>query len=1000
MYLKNGTIRKTGVTLFAALIWLTALLPAGGASAESPDEFDQLRDKWHLVLTGGPGASADDSDIAAKRLEVNTKAQNYWTDLSKEADRTCLWSDLCSTNNSSHITDSYTRIKDMAIAYETPGTSLEGNPALLTDMLSALDWLHTNRYNQTAATYNNWWDWEIGTPLRLNDIMVLLYDELGSARRTNYAAAIERFSPVVEMTGANRVWKVTVVAVRGVVVKDAAKLAAASGGLSEVFSYVAAGDGFYADGSFIQHDKYAYTGGYGLSLISDIANILYLLGDSSWEPSDPKLGHVYRWVHEAVEPFLYKGAFMDMTRGREISRAAYQDHYAGNRAVQAILMLAETAPATQAATLKSLAKEMIAADTYYPFYTHSSMFRILMAKELMNDPGVAARGALSLNHTFAGMDRTVHLGGSFGFGISMSSSRVYNFESINGENLKGWFTGDGATYLYNNDLSHYSNDYWATVDPYRLAGTTLDTNPRLNSSGYGYLGSTSWTGGASLGGVYGAAGMELDAWGNSLTARKSWFMFDKEIIALGSGISSTDNRPIVTNVENRKLNASGSNTFTVNGVVQPSASGAAQSHANVQWAHLAGSVAGADIGYYFPGGAAIESQRSTRTGSWQDINQSGPHAPITRSYLSMRVNHGVSPTNGTYAYALLPGATSTQAADYAANPGFTVLSRTGAVHAVRDHSLQLTGANFWTASGGSAGGITSSGQASVLLKASADELNIAVSDPTMSAADFLIIDLDQPVTSKLSASPGVYVTRFAPAARLYVDVRGAKGESFEAKLSLTAPPSGPGTGLDAVPDSSGRLFYDSFKYGTSEKWQPETVAASGTVPACGPAQWHVVRNSSGSFTYGPNQPAGECRSLIKGPGWTDYAIEARMQVSSLAAGSSAPNLIARYVNAQNYYRFGFSSTDSSGNGQWKIYKRAAGTWTVIATGPNTQLTAGQTCRIKTEVLGTQLKLYVDNGSGYTLQTSATDTSHPSGRAGLLTYKADSRLQEIQIRQLP
>lgn len=1000
MYLKNGTLRYTGLVLLAAIIWITALLPVGSVSAEEGDEFDVLREKWHTVLTGGAGAASEDADIAAKRLEVNTKAQKYWTEMNKEAGRTCLWNDLCSAANSSHITDSYTRIKDMAIAYETPGTALAGDPMLLGDMLSALDWLYANRYNQTASAYNNWWDWEIGTPLRLNDIMVLLYDELGSSRISNYAAAIEHFSPVVEMTGANRVWKITVVAVRGIVVKDSAKLAAARNGLGQVFEYVAAGDGFYADGSFIQHDKYAYTGGYGLSLISDIANVLYLLGGSSWQPSDPKLGHVYRWVHEAVEPFLYKGAFMDMTRGREISRAAYQDHYAGNRAVQAILMLAQTAPAAQAATLHSLAKEMISADTYYPFFTHSGMFRILLAKELMNDTGIPARGPLLMNRTFAGMDRAVHLGSSFGFGISMSSSRVFNFEAINNENLKGWFTGDGATYLYNNDLSQYSDDYWATVDPYRLAGTTVDTNPRLNSSGYGYLSSSSWAGGASLGGLYGAAGMELDAWGNTLTARKSWFMFDNEIIALGSGITSTDNRPIVTNVENRKLNTDGSNAFTVNGVVQPATPGTNQSHADVQWAHLAGSTAGADIGYYFPGGAAIDSQRSARTGSWQSINQSGPDTPITRNYLSMRINHGVNPANRTYAYALLPGADSSQTSDYAAAPEFTVLSQTNAVHAVRDNVLQLTGANFWTAFGGSAGGITSSGQASILLKESAAELHLAVSDPTMKAADYLIIELDQPVTSKLSASQGVYVTRFAPTAQLYVDVRAARGETFEAKLSLTAPPSGPGTDLDAIPGSAGRLFYDSFKYGTSEKWQPESVAASGAVPACSPANWHVVRDSDGTFTYGAYQPAGECRSLIKGPGWTDYSIEATMQVSALGAGSSAPNLIARYVNAQNNYRFGFGSTDSSGNGQWKIYKRAAGTWTVIASGPSTQLTADTLYRVKTEVLGTQLKLYVDSGSGYTLQASATDAAHPSGRAGLLTYKADSRVNEILIRQLP
>ena len=33
------------------------------------------------------------------------------------------------------------------------------------------------------------------------------------------------------------------------------------------------------------------------------------------------------------------------------------------------------------------------------------------------------------------------------------------------------------TYLYNNDLGHYT-DYWPTVNPYRMPGTTEDTEAR------------------------------------------------------------------------------------------------------------------------------------------------------------------------------------------------------------------------------------------------------------------------------------------------------------------------------------------------------------------------------------------------------------------------------------------------------------------------------------------------------------------------------------------
>ena len=36
----------------------------------------------------------------------------------------------------------------------------------------------------------------------------------------------------------------------------------------------------------------------------------------------------------------------------------------------------------------------------------------------------------------------------YAFGIAMHSSTIGNYEAMNGENLKGWYTGDGAYYLY------------------------------------------------------------------------------------------------------------------------------------------------------------------------------------------------------------------------------------------------------------------------------------------------------------------------------------------------------------------------------------------------------------------------------------------------------------------------------------------------------------------------------------------------------------------------
>jgi hypothetical protein len=87
---------------------------------------------------------------------------------------------------------------------------------------------------------------------------------------------------------------------------------------------------------------------------------------------------------------------------------------------------------------------------------------------------------------YAGMDQVVHLRPGFGFGVSMSSHRIGTYESTNDENFQGWYTGVGMTYLYNKDPLQFT-DYWPTVNKYRLPGTTVDTMPRGNGEGAGYL---------------------------------------------------------------------------------------------------------------------------------------------------------------------------------------------------------------------------------------------------------------------------------------------------------------------------------------------------------------------------------------------------------------------------------------------------------------------------------------------------------------------------------
>jgi hyaluronate lyase len=195
------------------------------------DNYDDLRAKWHTMLTGGesyPISSstglAVDPDIRSRISSISGAANTYSSTLNRQPDRTYLWSDAAGTTDPEHITTCYSRLRAMALAYATRESKHYQNPQLKDTIIAALDWLDTNRYNDVdppglALGYDNWWDWEIGIPLALNDTVVLLYDALrtmpgGSQKIANYMAAVNRFSPDPTRTadnptvmGANRAWK-------------------------------------------------------------------------------------------------------------------------------------------------------------------------------------------------------------------------------------------------------------------------------------------------------------------------------------------------------------------------------------------------------------------------------------------------------------------------------------------------------------------------------------------------------------------------------------------------------------------------------------------------------------------------------------------------------------------------------------------------------------------------------------------------------------------------
>lgn len=441
--------------------------------------------------------------------------------------------------------------------------------------------------------------------------------------------------------------------------------------------------------------------------------------------------------------------------------------------------------------MKRMVKEWVSKDPdSATYYEGMALYDMVLLKAIMNDTSILPRGELVKSQVFAGMDRVVHLREGFGFGISMFSDRISAFEFGNGENIKGWYTGMGMTNLYNNDLLQYKDHYWPTVDSYRLAGTTTDGSNKPPVAWASYYNPRKWVGGVTLENVFSTAGMDFSltgSTGSSLEGKKSWFNFDDEIVALGSGIRGGDGRTVETIVENRKINDAGDNPLIVNGQAKGTDLGWEETMDQVSWAHLAGNVPGSDIGYYFPKSPetpSIHGMREARTGSWKEINTTHSATPRTKNYVSLAFNHGENPLDASYSYVLLPGKSVDVTEDYSRKPDNQVLSNTSKIHAVRETKLGITAVNFWEP--GTMESISSDKPAAVMVKEAGGMLTVSVSDPTQSQ-DKVIIELNNEGKELISKDPAVEVLQLSPTIKLSISVDGAIGRTFTAKLKLHPP---------------------------------------------------------------------------------------------------------------------------------------------------------------------------------------------------------------------
>ncbi|MCT4351808.1 polysaccharide lyase 8 family protein [Streptomyces sp. Je 1-79] len=760
--------------------------------------FAAQRARWRDLLLG-PGHDATEPRFARRLAELGTVAAAYLATMDPAEGH--LWpGHPYHEGHGIHLGAGYLRLRTMALAHAHPGTGVTGDEKLADGILRGLDHVHDHIYNSAYEKPASWWWWsQVGAPQAMLDTCVLLYDRLGDERIARICAAVDRALPRTRLdryegqsTGANRVDFCRTLAQRGVLGDSATALTHARDGLDPVFPHVTEGDGFYADGSFVQHRTVAYTGAYGAVLLEGLATLFTLLDGTPWEVTGPGRQLALDTVEHAFVPFVHDGVLDASVCGRGISRRLtgrgvdlmpVRDHGPAQSLMAAVMVLGECASPAERARWRGIVKGWLRRDTFLrvadnPRQGIADFTRFV---SLLDDPSVDPLPEPAGHRLFPTMARAVHRGPGWAAFLSMSSSTIAFYECGNQENTRGWHTGSGMLSWYAGDSGQYADAYWPTVDAYRLPGTTVSTRALADNEG-GEWGArcpdTVWAGGATDG-RFAAVGQDTRGLSSSLRARKSWFFTDDAVICLGAGIRAGDGVPVETVVDNRRLGAGEAPALAVDGVPQPRTLPWHGTFPAARWAALDG-----HGGFVFPHGATLRVLCEERTGRWSDINRLvGSDEEIRRSYATLWLDHGTDPYAATYAYVLLPGADA-RATEERARTGdwLRILANEPGAQGVSVPALGLTAVNLWTR--GSAGLVACDAPASVLVREDGTgAAAVHVADPTRTAGR-LVVTWRRPVARVRSHDAAVRVLVTGESLTFEVDTRAGNGATHRIDVTL------------------------------------------------------------------------------------------------------------------------------------------------------------------------------------------------------------------------
>lgn len=586
-------------------------------------------------------------------------------------------------------------------AYNTPGNKYYKHPEVKQKyILGLIHWVENDYQNAY-----NWFYQEIGTPESLTKALIVKTPGvpkavLESAYRICARSEKGFYGDDSLSTGANLVSKAKILFrlyielgdeenVEKVVKRVEKEVFIANpkrGGLQPQPEFIGE-EGIMPDMAFNQHGPLIQSAHYGAAFISSISSIMGWSADTKFQLKPESYDLIANSILDGFQ-YMFRNSVDDAsTAGRAISLVKQEQNEIAINLEKALNILTNV-------------KDINRKDELLELYN--------------NRLGNIDLGLVG-SRNFWTADYFSHNRSDYQITLRTSSIRTKRTENINGQNILGYYLGDGVTFIRANGKEY--NGIYPVWDWNMLPGTTsiYGILPVWGFNGaYTLMGNTSFVGGVSDG-LYGAVCMDLER--DGLLAKKSYFMFDEGMVAVGNGITYGAEQPIYTTINQTSLN--GEVTVSDEKGAHVLEKGTRELK-NVSWVLHNG------VGYYFPIPTTVMLKNDEQAGSWSRIVQGASNAEVTMDVFNLWINHGTRPMNKSYQYAVVMGATAEILNEYTQDSPYFIEQKDGH-QAVYNKNSKVLEATFWEKGSVSLGGLTIKVDKPCVVTASDIEGNMKIS---------------------------------------------------------------------------------------------------------------------------------------------------------------------------------------------------------------------------------------------------------------------------------